>query len=461
MTSTDITTDIGVVPSEPAGIAWLVRTAWMRLRSSQGYGARLARGTIWTTIGMIAGQLSATAGAILAARILGANAFGQFGMLRSTVVLFGVLAGTGLSLSATKVVAEFRTTDPDRAGRALTMLLHAALLMSGVAMAIAIFGAHAIAGPLLHAPELVFGLRVASLLVFLNAVNGVQMGGLNGLEAFRVSSGLTAAEGVVTLCSVASGAWFWGLNGAIVGMVIGPLVLLPFKQFALVRECRRNGIQLHTKATRTELQMIWSDVVPAILIGVSSQPFEWFARVMLARQAGGYVEVGVFTAAFAWAQVVSLASSQLTNPAVPIMANVFAAGDRRAFLRLLRFVAMSTGAVTVLVVLPVVLFSGWIMRVYGHGFTSGAPVLRVIAVAYGFASISSLLRSALVATGKLWHQNMHALIWGCITVLTFLLLRSHGAMGLGLAYLVAYCVVIFTQGASVWTAIRHRVEVTS
>ena len=38
-------------------------------------------------------------------------------MIQSTVGMFGVFAGFGLGLTATKHVAEFRQSDPDRAGR--------------------------------------------------------------------------------------------------------------------------------------------------------------------------------------------------------------------------------------------------------------------------------------------------------------------------------------------------------
>ncbi|NOZ40854.1 MAG: oligosaccharide flippase family protein [Planctomycetes bacterium] len=54
---------------------------------------------------------------ILVARMLGKTVYGELGMIRSTVGMFGVFAGFGLGLTATKHVAEFRESDPERAGR--------------------------------------------------------------------------------------------------------------------------------------------------------------------------------------------------------------------------------------------------------------------------------------------------------------------------------------------------------
>ena len=45
---------------------------------------------------------------VFVARILGKIVYGEFGMIQSTVGMFGVFAGFGMGLTATKHVAEFR-----------------------------------------------------------------------------------------------------------------------------------------------------------------------------------------------------------------------------------------------------------------------------------------------------------------------------------------------------------------
>ena len=55
------------------------------------------------------------------ARMLGKEAFGEPGIIRSTVGVFGTLAGFGLGLTATKHIAEFRRCNPERAGRLLAL----------------------------------------------------------------------------------------------------------------------------------------------------------------------------------------------------------------------------------------------------------------------------------------------------------------------------------------------------
>jgi O-antigen/teichoic acid export membrane protein len=93
--------------------------------------ARFARGAFWSLLGMGIAQGLALVAAIITARLLGKVAFGEFGMVTGTVGAFGILAGLGLGLTATKYVAEHRSTDPVRAGRILGLSTQVAAVSGG------------------------------------------------------------------------------------------------------------------------------------------------------------------------------------------------------------------------------------------------------------------------------------------------------------------------------------------
>ena len=69
-------------------------------------GTRFVRGAWWSLVGMGAAQGLAVLASIVTARLLGKVTFGEFGMVTGTVGAFGMLAGFGLGLTATKFVAE-------------------------------------------------------------------------------------------------------------------------------------------------------------------------------------------------------------------------------------------------------------------------------------------------------------------------------------------------------------------
>jgi O-antigen/teichoic acid export membrane protein len=179
---------------------------------------------------------------------------------------------------------------------------------------------------------------------------------------------------------------------------------------------------------------------------------------MLAHQPGGLAQLGVFAAAFSWGNAVLFLPSQIAAPALPILAHTAAAGDRAGLATMLRSITLATAGLSVAVAIPLMLLSEPIMAAYGPGFVVGSPVLLVVLVAYCIASFSGLFRSILAATGRMWWQLAHSVIWGAALLAAFGVLSPRGALGLALSYLVAYSVVVVTQGASVWTALGRAVR---
>jgi O-antigen/teichoic acid export membrane protein len=428
---------------------------WRRLQSPSAR-ARLARGSMWALAGSGVQQVMAMCASIVVARVLGSAGFGELGVTRSTIVTFGVLAGSGLSLAATRYVAGFRDSDPDRAGRVLGLLLNSSLIVSGIAAVTCAALASPLATHAVHAPALAWPLAASALLIVLNTMSGVQVGALAGLEAFRATAILVAIEGVATALLMVAGAYAAGVLGAVIGTVIAGAFAYALKSRALRIHCRQKGVALVRRGVMREFPILWSFALPALLLGISTQPFEWLARVLLARGARGLAEVGIFTAAYSWGQAVLIVPMQVTGPAMPILTNLLASGDTAGFRRLLRQTLQAAALAAVFTAAPVIIFSRWIMRAYGADFAHAGVVLLIIAVSSTLASLSSVLRAALLATGNAWSQTLQAVIWGATLTLVFLLARQHGALALAYAYAVAFAVVVVTQGEATRRALKRR-----
>jgi len=386
---------------------------------------------------------------VLTARLLGAARFGELGMVRSTMLLFGALAGSGLGMAATKYVAEYRSTDQQRTGRLIRTLLNLAFLIGGGTTAISLVLASPLARILLDCPALSGPLCVASCLIVLQTLSGVQLGILSGFEAFRRLARLSLLDGLLILLLVPGGAWAFGVSGAIAGTVLAGLVSLPLKHAAIRQQCELHEIHVPRSVGRKELSLLWQFALPSVLVSLSVQPFEWLARLQLVRQPDGYAQLGVFLAAYTWGQMVLLLPAQVTGTSMPMLANLFGEGDRRGLWQMLKMCSGLTLAAGLAACLPILLMSEVIMQAYGHQFREAIPALFVLAATYFVAGLSALFRSILAATGRMWSQMIHSLIWGATLIIVFQLLPRHGALGLALSYLCAFSMVVVTQGMSV------------
>ena len=110
---------------------WLthLRTTVLRHDSLSG---RFARGAFWALLGTAIAQGLHLVSSLAVARLLGKVGFGELGMINSTVGMFGVFAGLGLGLTATKYIAELRLRDPERAGRILGLSYLMAMVSGGL-----------------------------------------------------------------------------------------------------------------------------------------------------------------------------------------------------------------------------------------------------------------------------------------------------------------------------------------
>jgi O-antigen/teichoic acid export membrane protein len=425
------------------------------MRLPEPLGGRLARGVAWSLSGAVGLQAATALGAILTARVLGQTGFGELSLVRSTVVMMAALAGGGLGLAATQNVAELRDRDPLRAGRALGLLTNVALAAGTLAGLACWVLARPLAAWLSEGPDLATALRTGAPLLVVGAFGSVVSGALAGLEAFRAAARLTLLEAILGLVLIPSGGWLLGVSGAVGGGVAAALVALPFKVSVLSRHLRGAGIVVARCHTRAEWQALSRFALPALLLGFSAPPFEWLARVALAREPGGLAELGLFAAAFSWGNAVLFLPLQVSGAALPILTHTASAADRAGFSALLRSLAIATAGLGLAVALPLAVAAGPIMASYGPGFAAGVPALRLVLGAYALAAFSGLFRAVLVATGRLWWQLLHAVIWGLALLAVTSVLSADGAVGLGAGYLVAYAVSVVTQGLSVRGAVSE------
>jgi O-antigen/teichoic acid export membrane protein len=431
-------------------------TRWARAFPAGSLRQRLARGAAWSLAATCATQGTALLASILTARLLGRQDFGRLGLIRSTVLVLGVLAGTGLGMAATKYVAELRDLDGDRAGRLLALLLSVAAGMSAAVTVPALLFAGPLARHALGDPTLAGALRTGALLLVLTTVGGVLMGTLAGFEAFREVAWLSLAEGVLGLLAIVAGAWAFGVAGAVGGSVAASALTLPLKWVTVRRVCRAAGIRVSPRECRGELRALWTFVLPSILVGVSFQPAEWGARLLLARQPHGFDQLGLFTASVAWSQFVTFLPAQLMGAAMPVLAHTYAAGNMRGFRRVLGGCVAGTLGAGLLAALPLALLSGTVMSAYGAGFGQGARVLVVVALTTGVAVGTQAFRAALAATGRMWWQTAHTAMAGGVLMVAAALLTARGAMGLAWAYAAANAAFFVIQAAAAVAVARRQ-----
>src|SRR5438045_2646976 len=144
----------------------------------------MARGVGWNLIGTAALQGSTFIINIAVANLLGRRVFGEYAIVQSTVVVFSSVVQWATGYTATKYLAEFRSTDPSRAGRLLGMLAVVSAVLGGILALLLLLSARALAINVLKNPELSTPLMIAAAGVFFGVANMFLIGSLAGLESY-------------------------------------------------------------------------------------------------------------------------------------------------------------------------------------------------------------------------------------------------------------------------------------
>ncbi len=421
---------------------------------------RFASGSLWSLLGTLAAQGPRLGAFILAARLLGKESFGELGILQNTVSMAGVFAGMGLGLTATKHVAQFRTTDPERAGRIIG-LSYVIAAVSGVVFCLVLRQfASIICSDVLNAPRLTSELQIASLLVGLNTLQGAQTGALAGFEAFRPIAIANLVQGMLVFPAVIGGAWSGGLIGAIIGLVIAATAGCTVIQFLLFRECRTEKIRLGFRGLGQELSVLTGFSLPTLLTGMMNLPVQWMAAAILVKQPGGFAEMGAFSAANQWRTLILFLPAILERTMLPILADLDSRRDHVSYRRTVHtHLLLSFGAATLLAT-PLAIGAPLIMKLYGEEFVSSWPVLPLLSGATVIASASFAVGTVMISRGAMWLGLAVNSLWGISLIISAALLTpSHGGVGLGLSFLIAYGIqglAHLTYGIRIDRSLRER-----
>jgi len=414
----------------------ILRPYWNRLEASP-LGYRLARGAFWSLIGTGVSRGLALAAAIVAARILGKSSFGELGMVRATVGMLCAFAGFGLGVTATKHVAQYRRSDPARAGRIMALSGTFAVLLGAIVAGLLALTAGWVATRTLAAPQLAGDLRVGALLLFVMTVTGVQTGALSGFEAFKSIAKVNLIAGIVTFLSVVVGVWYAGVRGALCGLVAAGVVTVLLNHGMLRNESRRFGVPLAVKGSLQDWQVLWRFSLPTFFGGAVVQTAYWVSQAVLVNRAGGYGAMGGFAAAIQWRTLFAFLAGLVCAGYLAISASLGPGEQVRR--RKLLFVSVAlAGGVTMATVLVAAFFGGPILAAYGPTFRSAESVFHLVLVLAVIDSVNMVLFQSLIATGRVWWRFFANGAYSALLVgFALVLVPDHGAVGLAMALLLA------------------------
>ena len=408
---------------------------------------RFVHAASWAVIGAIAARGITLISYIWVARILAQEVYGEFGILRSTINMFTVFAGMGLGATASKYIAQFRNSNPNKAGEIYMLSNFLILFIGGLFAVLLFFLAPYIADSSLHAPHLTNEIKVGAIVLFFIAVNSVQNGALSGFEDFKSIALNTFYSGSIQAVCLIVGCYWNGLLGMLIGWGIGCCSCYLLNRHSIHKQLKKYQIKyIFNRIPKDNLTILWKFSLPSLLASIMVMPVLWWSKTYLIGKSD-YAEMAVFDVTEQWSTMVLFIPSTLSQIILPLLTNTLVEGTANQYSKLIKVNIFLNVCVAFLFSLFVLLIGPFIMGLYGENFIN----LKALAFMMGTTIASSacnVVGQVIASQDKMWLGFVFNLLWATWVALFTVLFVGYfnmAAAGLALAIFVSYTIHFICQ----------------
>jgi O-antigen/teichoic acid export membrane protein len=409
------------------------------LRPGATLWARFQTGIIYNTLGAVFNQGSTFVFSMIVANLLGQRVFGEYAMIQSTLATLSVFAQMAGGSAATKYIAEFRSTDPERAGRILGMLLvFSTSLAALVSLSLLAFSGW-LAVAIFKAPELRRPLAIAAAVLFFAVPTGLAAGALAGLESYRALARALVWSGFsyILICTVF--ARFRGLNGALMGLALSGVLQFVLLVTALRKECALQKIRIQYAGLARERSIFLKFVLPGALSGLTTMPALWLASAFLVRQPNGYSQLAIYSAAFSLMTVVMFLPNMANGVSASLINHKKGAGEEAGYRHAFWLNLTVTVVIVTLGAGVFAVFGQSLLCLFGKDFSGAYPVLLILLLASVVQGFVLAVYQIIQSQARMWFSFFAVALPRDAAVVGFaaLLIPHHGAIGVAIAYALA------------------------
>lgn len=411
--------------------------------------------SFWILSGSILSKLALLVATILMTKYLGKREYGEFGIIKSTLLMFAMFAGMELGITATKYISQYRTSDKDKVQKIVGLSTFFAVSVSIAIGTLVYIFAKEIA-VMINAPGLETEIKISSFILFFSSINGIQNGILAGLEKFRQLSLNNAVAGVASSLAMVLAARYLSLQAVVIAFGLNYLFLFILNLWTLKSEFYTQfSVNIFRKDNFQEYEVLWKFSFPAILAGIMVGPVTWVCNYFLIQEYGGYEQMADFDIANQWRSTILFIPSALSQIALPLLSqSVGSKSDyRNIFNTNLKLNLIISFGIAVILILV----SPLIVNLYSESYKDALIPLVLMFITTAFIAVNNVIGQAIASQGKMWLGLFVNVIWAGTLIGTSVIFVSQlkwGAAGLALAYLLSYALHTLIQFVYIKKIIR-------
>ncbi|HEX8973394.1 MAG TPA: flippase [Oryzihumus sp.] len=395
----------------------------------------MARGGGLNLVGAVCSQAALFGIMAVLANALGSGDVGRYAECYALLSLLGLLSLAGFRSALTRFVA-IHLADEDPASLRGTVRFGLGLTVAGAA----VLGAGlALTAPwvasLFHDPGLAAGIRLVGLTLPAATFSDAALAATQGWRTQRPFTyvGRIYEPVIRLLLTVGAIAVGLGLLGTLWALVIGAWSAAGLAGWALLRRMRQTA---HANPVY-RIREVTSFSIVSWVSALAATGLIWADTLLLGNLRTAQ-EVGVYNVATRLVMLAVFVMAPINAAFGPHIAHLHHTGQADALAHTYGsatgwIVRLSMPAFVLLVVFP-----GDLLRLFGHGFATGATVTAILAVGQLVSAAAGPCGTVLTMSGRVWLNmvdNVGVLVLNIL--LNLWLIPTHGAIGAAVAWSVS------------------------
>lgn len=394
----------------------------------------LVKDSFWALLGSFFSKGIAYIAGIYIAKKLGNQSFGEYGIIKNSVISISILSTFGLSYTITKFIAEFKLNNPERIISLVRAANRLTLIISAIFAILIFVFSHELSVWVLKIERLSFSLRIISVWVILNALTSTQIGILSGLGSFKLLAKWNFIIGIFSFLTSLFFTFHFQLNGAISGLVISQFFQWQVYRYLLKKLLLPYGVS--ADKSRMKMSILFSFSLPVALQEMTYSIFSLFINFILVFYSN-YKEIGTYSA------VNQVTAFILFMPA--ILRNVFLMHlskpetNNVKNIEILKQTILISSAITIIPAIIIVFFKDQIIQILGSSYYGVEDILLISTVTVVFLSAINVFSQWFLSIGENWLVFWLKLSRDILIVLflvSFLRLGFQGAFSISWSMLI-------------------------
>lgn len=378
----------------------------------------LIKGSIITILGNGFSRALLLIGTLFASNILGVEKFGQLSITRSTINVILVVAGLNLGNIITKSIAKYKGIDDDKLARQVTVNYGFILILSTLLSALTFIFANELSFYIESTHRLSDDFKLSSVIIIFSIVYSLNESVFRGFEKYKQLGIYQIITSILFCFSLASGAYFEGVTGALFGILIYSIIYAALSLFFIFKVSAVEKVNLISfKNLHKEYEELKNMTLPIFISSIIEAPVFWLTQLILIKNAGIGAN-GILNALLQTRNLVLIIPGYISLVILPILSKN--SNNDAVYQQKFKLALKINIIISILCIVPLILFPKLFLGIYGKDFLSSYNFYDSL-LCYStipIVIVANLYQQQFIVKDKGWLSCKISVVWNCFFLLS-------------------------------------------